>query len=227
MEGQEMSEFNFDPYRRYGGGMAPMAPQSRYVLPSYIERTAYGVKEMNPYNKLFEERIIFVGVQIDDTSANDIIAQMMTLEHIDSDRDITLYINSPGGSFTSLMAIYDTMQFVRPDIQTVCVGQAASAAAVLLAGGTKGKRTALPNSRILIHQPATEGTHGQASDVEIMANEIMRIRHQLETILAKHTGRSVEEISRDIERDKILTAEEAKEYGIVDDVLPYRKASLK
>ncbi|KUP96687.1 ATP-dependent Clp protease proteolytic subunit [Thermobifida cellulosilytica] len=222
-----MSDFNLSPYYRYGGGMAPAAPQSRYVLPSYVERTTYGIKEMNPYNKLFEERIIFVGVQIDDTSANDIIAQMMTLEHIDSDRDITLYINSPGGSFTSLMAIYDTMQFVRPDIQTVCVGQAASAAAVLLAGGTKGKRTALPNSRILIHQPATEGTHGQASDVEIMANEIMRIRNQLEVTLARHTGRSVEEISRDIERDKILTAEEAKEYGIVDDVLPYRKASAK
>ncbi|GLU47955.1 ATP-dependent Clp protease proteolytic subunit [Nocardiopsis ansamitocini] len=219
-----MTEYDISPY---GAGMAPAAPQSRYVLPSYVERTTYGVKEMNPYNKLFEERIIFVGVQIDDTSANDIIAQLMTLEHIDGDRDIQMYINSPGGSFTSLMAIYDTMQFVRPDIQTVCVGQAASAAAVLLAGGTKGKRTALPNARIMIHQPATEGSHGQASDIEIMANEIMRIRTQLETTLARHTGRSVEQVSRDIERDKILTAEEAKEYGIIDDVLPYRKGSLK
>ncbi|RCV52508.1 ATP-dependent Clp protease proteolytic subunit [Marinitenerispora sediminis] len=213
---------NPDPY-----GVAPRSPQSRYIIPSFVERTTYGVKEMNPYNKLFEERIIFVGVQIDDTSANDIIAQLMTLEHIDSDRDIQMYINSPGGSFTSLMAIYDTMQFVRPDIQTVCVGQAASAAAVLLAAGTPGKRACLPNSRILIHQPATEGSYGQASDIEIQANEIMRIRKQLETALARHTGRTEEEVSRDIERDKILTAHEAKEYGIVDDVMPYRKASAK
>ncbi|WP_285734647.1 ATP-dependent Clp protease proteolytic subunit [Nocardiopsis sp. ATB16-24] len=209
------------------GGAASMAPQSRYILPSYVERTSYGVKEMNPYNKLFEERIIFVGVQIDDTSANDLMAQLITLEQLDSERDIQMYINSPGGSFTSLMAIYDTMQFVRPDIQTVCIGQAASAAAILLAGGTKGKRGALPNSRIVIHQPATEGMHGQASDIEIQANEITRIRTQLETTLARHTGRSLEQVSQDIERDKILTAEEAKEYGIIDFVLPYRKASLK
>ena len=209
------------------GGAASMAPQSRYVLPSYVERTSYGVKEMNPYNKLFEERIIFVGVQIDDTSANDLMAQLITLEQLDSERDIQMYITSPGGSFTSLMAIYDTMQFVRPDIQTVCIGQAASAAAVLLAGGTKGKRGALPNSRIVIHQPATEGMHGQASDIEIQANEITRIRTQLETTLSRHTGRSLEQVSQDIERDKILTAEEAKEYGIIDFVLPYRKASLK
>ncbi|WP_193371934.1 ATP-dependent Clp protease proteolytic subunit [Nocardiopsis sp. BMP B8015] len=209
------------------GGAASMAPQSRYVLPSYVERTSYGVKEMNPYNKLFEERIIFVGVQIDDVSANDLMAQLITLEQLDSERDIQMYINSPGGSFTSLMAIYDTMQFVRPDIQTVCIGQAASAAAILLAGGTAGKRGALPNARILIHQPATEGMHGQASDIEIQANEITRIRTQLETTLARHTGRSVEQVSKDIERDKILTAEEAKDYGIIDFVLPYRKASLK
>ncbi|GAA1000046.1 MULTISPECIES: ATP-dependent Clp protease proteolytic subunit [Nocardiopsidaceae] len=209
------------------GGAASMAPQSRYVLPSYVERTSYGVKEMNPYNKLFEERIIFVGVQIDDTSANDLMAQLITLEQLDSERDIQMYINSPGGSFTSLMAIYDTMQFVRPDIQTVCIGQAASAAAILLAGGTAGKRGALPNARILIHQPATEGMHGQASDIEIQANEITRIRTQLETTLARHTGRTPEQVSKDIERDKILTAEEAKEYGIIDFVLPYRKASLK
>ncbi|GAB2512259.1 MULTISPECIES: ATP-dependent Clp protease proteolytic subunit [Nocardiopsis] len=209
------------------GGAASMAPQSRYVLPSYVERTSYGVKEMNPYNKLFEERIIFVGVQIDDTSANDLMAQLITLEQLDSERDIQMYINSPGGSFTSLMAIYDTMQFVRPDIQTVCIGQAASAAAILLAGGTKGKRGALPNARILIHQPATEGMHGQASDIEIQANEITRIRTQLETTLAHHTGRTPEQVSQDIERDKILTAEEAKDYGIIDFVLPYRKASLK
>ncbi|NYH51265.1 MULTISPECIES: ATP-dependent Clp protease proteolytic subunit [Nocardiopsis] len=218
-----MTEFN----PSHIGGAASMAPQSRYVLPSYVERTSYGVKEMNPYNKLFEERIIFVGVQIDDVSANDLMAQLITLEQLDSERDIQMYINSPGGSFTSLMAIYDTMQFVRPDIQTVCIGQAASAAAILLAGGTAGKRGALPNSRILIHQPATEGMHGQASDIEIQANEITRIRTQLETTLARHTGRSVEQVSKDIERDKILTAEEAKDYGIIDFVLPYRKASLQ
>ncbi|GAB3453053.1 ATP-dependent Clp protease proteolytic subunit [Streptomonospora sediminis] len=224
MEGQNMTEYNPSPY---GGGMAPAGPQSRYILPSYVERTSYGVKEMNPYNKLFEERIIFVGVQIDDTSANDIMAQLITLEQIDADRDIQMYINSPGGSFTALMAIYDTMQFVRPDIQTVCIGQAASAAAVLLAGGTAGKRGCLPNARILIHQPEYQGAHGQASDIEIQANEIMRIREQMETTLARHTGQPQEQVSKDIERDKILTAEGAKDYGMIDYVLPYRKTSLK
>ena len=151
-------------------------PQSRYVLPSFVERTSYGMKESNPYNKLFEERIIFLGVQVDDASANDVMAQLLVLESEDPDRDILMYINSPGGSFTSLMAIYDTMQFVRPDIQTYCLGQAASAAAVLLSAGTPGKRYALPNSRVLIHQPATEGTYGQVSDLEIQANEIQRVR---------------------------------------------------
>src|SRR5256714_4281428 len=158
------------------GGGAPPSAQSRYVLPSFIERTSYGVKESNPYNKLFEERIVFLGVQIDDASANDVMAQLLVLESTDPDRDILMYINSPGGSFTSLMAIYDTMQFVRPDIQTYCLGQAASAAAVLLAAGTPGKRHALPNSRILIHQPSMEGVYGQVSDLEIQANEIQRVR---------------------------------------------------
>src|SRR5213079_1296463 len=147
---------------------------NRYVLPSFVERTSYGMKESNPYNKLFEERIIFLGVQIDDASANDVMAQLLCLESTDPDREIQMYINSPGGSFTSLMAIYDTMQYVRPDISTCCLGQAASAAAVLLAAGTPGKRYALPNSRVLIHQPATEGTYGQVSDLEIQANEIQR-----------------------------------------------------
>jgi ATP-dependent Clp protease, protease subunit len=202
-------------------------PQSRYVLPSYVERTSYGVKESNPYNKLYEERVIFLGVQIDDASANDVMAQFLHLEHEDPDRDITVYINSPGGSFTSLMAIYDTMQYVRPDIQTVCLGQAASAAAVLLAAGTPGKRMALPNARVLIHQPSTEGTYGQVSDLEIQANEIQRVRKLLETTLAKHTNKSPEEVRADIERDKILTAEQALEYGIVDEVLPYRKGSAE
>ena len=154
-----------------GGGVPhDRAPQLRYVLPSFVERTSYGIKESNPYNKLFEERIIFLGVQVDDASANDIMAQLLVLESLDPDRDITMYINSPGGGFTSLMAIYDTMQYVRADIQTVCLGQAASAAAVLLAAGTPGKRMALPNARVLIHQPSLSGViQGQFSDLEIQA----------------------------------------------------------
>lgn len=199
--------------------------QSRYTLPSFVERTAYGVKESNPYNKLFEERIIFLGVQVDDVSANDVMAQLLFLESDDPDRDISIYINSPGGSFTALMAIYDTMQYVRPDVSTTCLGQAASAAAVLLAAGTKGKRFALPNSRALIHQPAAEGMYGQVSDLEIQANEVQRMRELMEQTLAKHTNRSAEQIRTDIERDKILTADQAMEYGIIDGVMPYRKLS--
>jgi len=198
---------------------------NRYILPSFVERTSYGIKEMNPYNKMFEERIIFLGVQIDDASANDVMAQLLTLESMDPDRDIVMYINSPGGSFTAMTAIYDTMQFVRPDIQTVCLGQAASAAAVLLSAGTPGKRMALPNSRIIIHQPATEGGYGQGSDIEIQAKEIMRMRTQLEELVARHTGQSIEKIRKDIDRDKILTATEAKEYGLVDNILASRKKS--
>jgi ATP-dependent Clp protease protease subunit len=194
-------------------------PQARYVLPSFVERTSYGIKEMNPYNKLFEERIIFLGVQIDDASANDVMAQLITLESIDPDRDILIYINSPGGSVTSMMAIYDTMQYIQPEVQTVCIGQAASAAAVLLAAGTPGKRMALPNARILLHQPATEGGYGQSSDLEIQAREILRMRSAMELIIATHSGRDVEHVRRDIERDKFFTAAEAKEYGLVDEVL--------
>jgi len=195
------------------------------VLPSFVERTSYGVKESNPYNKLFEERIIFVGVQIDDASANDVMAQLLYLESVDPDRDIIMYINSPGGSFTSLMAIYDTMQFARPDVQTYCLGQAASAAAVLLAAGTPGKRYALPNARVLIHQPAMEGVYGQVSDLQIQADEIQRVRRLMESTLARHTNKSADDIRTDIERDKILTADEARDYGIVDEVLAYRKLS--
>jgi ATP-dependent Clp protease, protease subunit len=197
--------------------------QSRYVLPSFVERTSYGIKEMNPYNKLFEERIIFLGVQIDDASANDVMAQLITLESIDPDRDILMYINSPGGSMTSMMAIYDTMQYIQPEIQTFCLGQAASAAAVLLSAGTKGKRMALPNSRILIHQPAVESGYGQSSDLEIQAREILRMRQAMEQILSRHTGQDEEQIRRDTERDKFFTAEEAKEYGLVDEVLTMLK----
>ena len=200
---------------------------NRYILPSFVERTSYGIKESNPYNKMFEDRIIFLGVQVDDASANDVMAQLLTLEGTDPDRDITMYINSPGGSFTAMTAIYDTMQYVRPDIQTVCLGQAASAAAVLLAAGTPGKRMALPNSRIIIHQPATEGGYGQGSDIEIQAREIMRMRTQLEDMISRHCNRSRStRSSKDIDRDKIMTAEEAKEYGLVDTVLASRKKTL-
>ncbi|MGC5020648.1 ATP-dependent Clp protease proteolytic subunit [Micromonospora sp. DT47] len=202
------------------------AVHNRYVLPSFVERTSYGVKESNPYNKLFEDRIIFLGVQVDDASANDVMAQLLTLEGTDPDRDIIMYINSPGGSFTAMTAIYDTMQYVRPDISTVCLGQAASAAAVLLSAGTPGKRMALPNSRIIIHQPATEGGYGQGSDIEIQAREILRMRTQLEDMLSRHCNRPTEQVRKDIDRDKIMTAEESKEYGLVDTILTSRKKGL-
>ncbi|AKK03795.1 ATP-dependent Clp protease proteolytic subunit [Corynebacterium epidermidicanis] len=198
-------------------------PTSRYVLPQFVEQSAYGTKTTDPYNKLFEERIIFLANQVDDVTANDIMAQLLVLEGMDPDRDITMYINSPGGSFTSLMAIYDTMQYVRPDVQTVCLGQAASAAAVLLAAGAPGKRAALPNARVLIHQPATGGVQGQVSDLEIQAREIERMRSLMESTLAHHTGKTAEQIRIDTDRDKILTAAEAVEYGIIDQVFDYRK----
>ena len=202
-------------------------PQSRYILPEFEERTSYGFKRHNPYTKLFEDRIVFLGVQVDDASADDVMAQLLVLESQDPDRDITMYINSPGGSFTALTAIYDTMQYIKPNIQTVCLGQAASAAAVLLAAGAPGKRLALPNARVLIHQPASGGGgQGQASDIEIQAREIMRMREWLETTLSDHTGRSIEQVNKDIDRDKILTAEEALEYGIIDQVLSSRKPVL-
>ena len=211
--------------RGAAGGRAPQGPNSRYILPTFTERTSYGFKELSPYTKLFEERIIFLGVQIDDASADDVMAQLLCLEQMDPDRDISIYINSPGGSFTALTAIYDCMQFIRPEIMTVCLGQAASAAAVLLAAGTPGKRMALPNSRIIIHQPATEGGYGQGSDIEIQAREILRMRSLLETLLARHSGRTEEPVRQDIERDKILTADEAVEYGLIDQVIQPRKLS--
>ena len=199
------------------------AVTARYVLPSYVERTSYGVKEMNPYNKLFEERIVFVGAPVDDTLANDVIAQLIALEGMDTDRTISLYINSPGGSLTAMTAIYDTMQFVKPEIETTCVGQAASAAAVLLAAGSPGRRAALPHSRILIHQPSTEGGRGQTSDMEIQAKEIIRQREELEEILARHSGRTVEQVRADIERDRFMTAQDAREYGLIDEIITSRK----
>ena len=198
-------------------------PQSRYIVPEFRERHANGERVHNPYTKLFEERIIFLGVQIDDASADDVMAQLLCLESMDPDRDIQIYINSPGGSYTAMTAIYDTIQFVKPQVQTVCLGQAASAAAVILAAGTPGKRFALPHARILIHQPYTEGG-GQGSDIEIQANEILRMREEMIGMFSKHTGRSPEQVGQDIERDKILTADMAKEYGIIDQVIASRKA---
>ncbi len=199
-------------------------PNSRYILPQFEERTAYGYKRQDPYNKLFEDRVIFLGVQVDDASADDVMAQLLVLESQDPDRDIIMYINSPGGSFTAMTAIYDTMQYVSPQIQTVVLGQAASAAAVLLAAGAPGKRLALPNARILIHQPAMgEAGHGQASDIEIQAAEIMRMRTWLEETLAKHSNKTKEEVNLDIDRDKILSGEEALTYGLIDQVLTTRK----
>ncbi len=207
-------------------GAADNMPSSRYILPNFEERTAYGFKRQDPYAKLFEDRIVFLGVQIDDASADDVMAQLLVLESQDPDRDITMYINSPGGSFTAMTAIYDTMQYIRPEVQTVCLGQAASAAAVLLAAGQPGKRLALPNARVLIHQPAVSGQgQGQASDIEIQANEVLRMRKWLEEALSKHSGKDQESISSDIERDKILSAHEALEYGLIDQVLTSRKGA--
>ena len=194
-----------------------------YYIPQWEERTSYGFRRIDPYAKLFEERIVYLGTPISDDVANAVIAQLLCLQSMNPEQDISIYINSPGGSFTALTAIYDTMRFIKPDIQTVCLGQAASAAAILLAAGTSGKRMALPNSRILIHQPYTEGSYGQTSDIEIQANEILRMRELLEQMIADASGKSVEEVSRDIERDKILTAEAAKDYGLIDSILQSMK----
>lgn len=207
--------------------LAKTMPIDRYVLPEFEERTSYGFKRQNPYTKLFDERIIFLGVQVDDSSADDVMAQLLVLESQDPDSLITMYINSPGGSFTAMTAIYDTMQYVKPQIQTVCLGQAASAAAVLLAGGSAGSRLALPNARIVIHQPSMQGSQGQATDIEIIAEEIDRMRTWLEETIAKHSGQTPEQVRKDIERDKILTAPAAKEYGLIDQVLESRKSPSK
>ncbi|PZF85714.1 MULTISPECIES: ATP-dependent Clp protease proteolytic subunit [Jiangella] len=197
-----------------------------YYIPQWEERTSYGFRRIDPFGKLFEERIIFLGTPITDDVANAVMAQLICLESMEPDRDIEIYINSPGGSFTAMTTIYDTMQFIKPDVRTVCMGQAASAAAVLLAAGAPGKRLAVPNARILIHQPYTEGTYGQASDIEIQANEILRMRALLEKMLSDHSGRSLEQVRNDIERDKILTTQEAIDYGLVDNFTASRKASL-
>ena len=207
-------------------GSAPVhsGPAGSYTIPYVIEQTSRGERSFDIYSRLLKDRIIFLGTPIDDGVANVVMAQLLHLESEDPDRDISLYINSPGGSFTALTAIYDTMNFVRPDIQTICMGQAASAAAVLLAAGTKGKRYALEHARILIHQPRGGG-EGQSSDIEIQAREILRMRALLEEMIARHSGRQVEQIRSDIERDKILTAREAVDYGLLDEVIQTRKLS--
>jgi ATP-dependent Clp protease protease subunit len=190
-----------------------------------VEQTSRGERAYDIFSRLLKDNIIFIGTPIDDTVANLVIAQLLFLEAEDPDRDISLYINSPGGSITAGLAIYDTMQFIRPDVQTICVGQAASMAAVLLAGGAKGKRFALPNSRILIHQPHAGGISGQATDIKIAAEEILRMRRLISSILARHTGQPLEVIERDVERDLIMTAEQAVSYGIIDHVITHRGES--
>jgi ATP-dependent Clp protease protease subunit len=198
---------------------------TNYTIPIVIEQTSRGERSFDIYSRLLKERIIFLGTPIDDGVANVVMAQLLHLESEDPDRDISIYINSPGGSFTALTAIYDTMQFVKPEIQTICMGQAASAAAVLLAAGTKGKRLALEHARVLIHQPSGGG-EGQSSDIEIQAREIMRMRELLEQMISRHTGQDQEKVRKDIERDKILTAREAVEYGLIDEVVSTRKTSM-
>ena len=202
-------------------------PSARHVLPEFTERTSAGHRTLDPYSKLLEERIVFLGTPIDDISANDVMAQFMHLEYQAPDRDISLYINSPGGSFTAMSAIYDTLQFVTCDVETTCLGQAGTSAALLLAAGTPGKRSALPGARVVLHQPSLpEPIQGQASDLAIQAEELARTRAQLEELLALHTGRTVAQVSADIERDRIMDAQQALEYGLVDRIVTTRKTSF-
>ncbi|MEK6696797.1 MAG: ATP-dependent Clp endopeptidase proteolytic subunit ClpP [Candidatus Deferrimicrobiota bacterium] len=196
------------------------------LVPMVVEQTSRGERAYDIYSRLLKDRIVFIGSPIDDDVANLVIAQLLFLEAEDPDKDINVYINSPGGIVTAGMAIYDTMQFIKPPVAAVCIGQAASMAAVLLAGGAQGKRTALPNARILIHQPMG-GTHGQATDIKIQAEEILRMREHLNGILAKHTGQPMERIAADTERDYYMSADQAKTYGIIDEVVAKRAASLK
>jgi len=191
------------------------------LVPIVVEQTARGERSYDIYSRLLKERVIFIVGPVEDHMANLVVAQLLFLESENPDKDIHLYINSPGGSVTAGLSIYDTMQFIKPDVSTMCVGQAASMGAFLLAGGTAGKRYALPNSRIMIHQPSG-GAHGQASDIDIHAREILIIRERLNTLLAKHTGQSVETVARDTERDNFMNPEKAREYGIIDEVLSHR-----
>jgi ATP-dependent Clp protease, protease subunit len=197
-------------------------PVRNYSMPYVVEQTNRGERTYDIFSRLLKERIIFLGTPIDDTIANLIMAQLLHLESEDPDKDINLYINSPGGDITGLFAIYDTMQYIKPDIMTICMGQAASAAAVLLGAGTKGKRFSLPHARILLHQPYG-GAGGQAADIEIQAKEIMRLRELLDRILAHHTGQTMEKVSKDTDRDFIMSADEARDYGLIDEVIVSRE----
>jgi len=194
---------------------------SNYLVPTVVEQTNRGERAFDLYSRLLKENIVFLGTPIDDTVANLICAQLLHLESENPDRDISLYINSPGGDINSLFAIYDTMQYIKPDLTTICFGQAASAAAVLLAAGAKGKRLALPHSRILLHQPYA-GAEGQVSDIELASREIQRLKTQLEEVLARHTGQSAEKVHDDTDRDFVMTAAEARDYGIIDEVIDSR-----
>ncbi|MEU1043655.1 ATP-dependent Clp protease proteolytic subunit [Streptomyces sp. NPDC005897] len=199
-------------------------PSARHVLPEFTERTSSGTRTSDPYSKLLQERIVFLGTPVDETSANDVMAQFVYLEHQAPDRDIEFYVNSPGGSFTAMTAIYDTMRYVACDVATTCLGQAGSSAAVLLAAGTPGKRAVLPGARVVIHQPVlTEPVEGQASDLAVHADALLRIRARLEEILVRHTGRSPEQVTADIERETVLDAQQALEYGLVDRIVPTRR----
>lgn len=195
-----------------------------YYVPIVVEQTGRGERAYDIYSRLLKERIVFVTGPIDDNMANVVIAQLLFLESEDPEKDIHIYINSPGGSVTAGMAIYDTMQYIKPDVSTICMGMAASMASVLLAAGTKGKRYALPYSRVMIHQPLG-GTQGQATEIEIQAREILRIRRIMNEVLAKHTGQSVEKIAADTERDYYLSSQEAKEYGLIDEVVTRSKTA--
>ncbi|MER5796285.1 ATP-dependent Clp protease proteolytic subunit [Streptomyces sp. NPDC001980] len=201
-------------------------PFARYVLPEFTERTTAGHRTMDPYSKLLEERIVFLGTPVDEVSANDVMAQFMYLEYAAPERDISLYINSPGGSYSAMAAIYDTVQYVSCDVETICLGQAGASAAVLLAAGTPGKRSVLPGARIVLRQPSLpEPVQGQPSDLAIQAAELDRVRAMLEEMLVRHTGRTAEQVHQDLERDLVLDAPAALAYGLVDRVMPTRRTS--
>jgi ATP-dependent Clp protease protease subunit len=217
-----------DALGRLAGGMRDVAPapSMNYLVPTVIEQTNRGERAFDIYSRLLQQRIVFLGTPVNDDVANVVMAQLLHLESEDPDKDIAIYINSPGGSITALFAIYDTMEFIKCDVQTICMGQAASAAAVLLAAGTKGKRLALPNSRILLHQPSG-GAEGQSVDIEIQANEILRMRDALDAILAEKTGQTVERIRKDTDRDFILSAPQALDYGLIDAIITSRKVDAE
>ena len=215
-----MSELFHRPHNRVSAAARELRGEG-YLVPTVVEQTSRGERAFDLYSRLLKENIVFLGTPIDDVVANLVCAQLLHLESENPDRDISLYINSPGGDINSLFAVYDTLQYVKPDVMTICFGQAASAAAVLLSAGTPGKRLALPHARVLIHQPYA-GAQGQVSDIEIASKEIQRLKTQLEEVLAHHTGQSQERIKTDTDRDFVMTAEEAMEYGIIDEVISSR-----